>query len=139
MSIGKPTAELFDAYAQVCRELGATQEVGPAYYRWFINLSDKPLLELLELIVLDRAEEINSWVFAERQPKTDQDIRDYLETLLELFGHGFLQLTADAQRKKLAILARYYPGLLVGGFSVRCSPHISCRCLPRGTVALASG
>jgi hypothetical protein len=53
--------------------LGATQEVGPAYYRWFINLSDKPLLELLELIVLDRAEEINSWVFAERQTKTDQN------------------------------------------------------------------
>ena len=56
MSTGEPTEELFDAYAQVCRELGATQEVGPAHYRSFINLSDKALLELLELIVIDRAE-----------------------------------------------------------------------------------
>ena len=95
MSIGKPTEELFDAYAQVCRELGATREVGPTYYRWFINLSDKALLELLELIVLDRAEEINSWVFAERQTKTDQDICGYLETLLELFGYGFVQVNSD--------------------------------------------
>jgi hypothetical protein len=98
MSIGKPTEELFDAYAQVCRELGAMREVGPAYYRWFTNLSDKQLLELLESIVLDRAEEINSWVFAEPQTKTDQDICDYLETILELLGHGFLQVNDHGGR-----------------------------------------
>ena len=97
MNIGEPKEELLDAYAQVCRELGAIQEVGPAYYRWFINLSDKQLLELLELIVLDRAKEMNAWAFAEPQTKTDQDICDYLETLLDLFGHGFLQVNADGR------------------------------------------
>ena len=95
MSIGKPKEELLDAYAQVCRELGAIQEVGPDYYRWFVNLSDKQLLELLELIVLDRAEEMNAWAFAEPQMKSDQDVCDYLETLLELLGHGFFQMNED--------------------------------------------
>lgn len=95
MSIGKPKQELLDAYAQVCRELGAIQEVGPDYYRWFIELSDKQVLELLELIVLDRADEINAWAFAEPQTKTEQDICDYLETILELLGYGFLQVDDD--------------------------------------------
>ena len=83
MSTGEPTEELFDAYAQVCRELGATQEVGPAHYRSFINLSDKALLELLELIVIDRAEEINSWAFAE--PRT-RDRSRHLRLLRNAFG-----------------------------------------------------
>lgn len=95
MRIGQPKADILEAYEQICRDCSATQPVGSEYYQWFVNLSDSHVLAILELMVLDRADEINSWVFAERRTRTSQDILDYLEALLEAFGHGLLQINSN--------------------------------------------
>ena len=60
-------------------------------------MSDEQMSALLRLILLDRAEEINSWAFAYPRMKSDQDIYDYLESHLELFALGFLQIGADGR------------------------------------------
>ncbi len=95
MPDGQSKKDIIDAWREICLESAASQEVGPEYYQWFVNLPDSAILALLELIASDRADEINSWVFAEPRMKSDQDLFDYLETFLEMFGWGLLQVNSD--------------------------------------------
>jgi hypothetical protein len=95
MSPGKSNEDIIDAWKKLCLESGASQNVGPAHYRWFICLPDDELSGLIKLIVLDRAAELNSWAFEEPRMKSEQDLYDYLENLLEMFGRGFLQINSD--------------------------------------------
>ena len=95
MSSDRPNQDIIEAWKEICRESGAVQPVGPEHYQWFVGLSDERMSELLRLILIDRAEEINSWAFAYPRMKSDQDIYDYLESHLELFALGFLQIRAD--------------------------------------------
>ena len=87
---GKPQKDILEAWKEICVESGSICKVGPEYYRGLANLSDKPLTNLLELIIRDRADEINAWVFAEPRMKSDEDLYDYLEIQVELFGRGYL-------------------------------------------------
>ena len=95
MSSDRPNQEIIEAWKQICRESGAVQAVGPEHYQWFASMPDEQMSELLRLILLDRAEEINSWAFVHPRMKSDQDIYDYLESHLELFALGFVQIRAD--------------------------------------------
>ena len=95
-SSGKPKQDILDAWKEICVESGSVCKVGPEYYRGFLTLSDKSLTNLLELIIRDRAEEINSWVFSDPQMKSDQDLYDYLENHLMLYGRGYLCVNSNA-------------------------------------------
>lgn len=95
MPIGDSKKDIIDAWREICLESGAAREVGPEYYKWFVDLPDSAFAEILELIILDRADEINSWASAEPRMKSDQDLFDYLEGFLEMFGWGFLQFNSD--------------------------------------------
>lgn len=87
--------ELLDAYKRICRDRGAVLPVSPAYYQWFIDLSDDDMSELIRLIILDRADEINSWIFAVPRTKTEQDIYDYVAKQLHLLALGYIQFDRD--------------------------------------------
>ena len=95
MSSDRPNQDIIEAWKEICRESGAVQPVGPEHYQWFAGMPDEQMSELLRLILLDRAEEINSWAFAYPRMKSDQDIYDYLGSHLELFALGFLQIRAN--------------------------------------------
>ena len=90
-----PGKDVIKAYKEICRQQGAVVPVSPAYYQWFIGLNDEDMSDVLRLLILDRADEINSWVFAQPRTKTDRDIYEYLETLLHLLALGFLQFKSD--------------------------------------------
>ena len=95
MSSDRPKQDIIEAWKEICRESGAVKPVGPEHYQWFASMTDEQMDNLLRLILLDRAEEINSWAFAYPRMKSDQDIYDYLQSLLELFALGFLQIRDD--------------------------------------------
>jgi hypothetical protein len=97
MKCDPPKKDIIEAWKEICRESGAVQSVGPKYYQWFAALPDGELSNLLQLIILDRADEINSWVFAHPRMKSEQDISDYLEWHLEMFALGFLQIRSDGR------------------------------------------
>ena len=95
MKLPHPDQNQLGAYKEICRREGAALPVSPAYYHWFIHLGDEAMTELIRLLILDRSEEINSWVFATPRTKGDEDIHRYLETLLHLLALGFMQFKAD--------------------------------------------
>ncbi len=90
-----PPKDIIEAWKEICRESGSTRVVGPDYYLWFIELFDEEMIHLLELLVLARADELNSWAFAKARTKTDQDILRYMEQVLGMFGRGFFQINSD--------------------------------------------
>ena len=92
---GKPQKDILEAWKEICVKSGSICKVGPEYYRGLANLSDRPLTNLLKLIVRDRADEINAWVFAELRMKSDEDLYDYLQIQVELFGRGYLCVNSD--------------------------------------------
>ncbi len=95
MNTDDPPKDIIEAWKEICRESGSTRVVGPNYYLWFLELSDEEVIHLLELLVLARADELNSWAFAKPQTKTDQDILRYMEQVLGMFGRGFFQINSD--------------------------------------------
>ena len=87
--------ELLEAYAEICTEYGAITPVNANYYRYFGNMPDDDMSYLLRVILIDRADQINRWVFAWPRMKTEQDIFDYLDTILYMIALGFVQFTED--------------------------------------------
>ena len=95
MTSDRPKKDILEAWSEICRENGAVWSVGPDYYKWFAEMSDEQMIKMLRLILVARADEINSWIFAEPQMKSDEDICDYIQTILSLFAMGFLQFRPD--------------------------------------------
>jgi len=95
MTSERPKKDIFEAWSEICGKSGAVWSVGPDYYRWFAEMSDEKMTKLLRLILIARPDEINSWIFADPQMKSDEDIYDYIQTILSLFAMGFLQFRPD--------------------------------------------
>jgi hypothetical protein len=90
-----PKKDILEAWNEICRKYDAFWSVGPDYYRWFAEMSDEQMIKLLRLILLARADEINSWIFAYPRMKSEEDIYDYVQTILGLFAKGYLQFRSD--------------------------------------------
>ena len=74
-----PKRDLLSFYRELCLERGASLSVGPAHYRWFVELTDDEMKEIVRLILHDRAKDIKRWTDAFPQMKSEQDIFDYIE------------------------------------------------------------
>ena len=83
---------LLEFYTKYCMDRGATINVSSDYYRWSGNLTDASMMRLIRIILLDRSEEIKRWMTAEPRMKGNQDIFDYIETILSNIAHGFVQI-----------------------------------------------
>jgi hypothetical protein len=78
-----------EAYREICLKKGATLQVGPAHYRWFVELSDNEMREMIRLMLLDRTADIHRWINADPQMKSEQDIFDYIELMLRMIAKGY--------------------------------------------------
>jgi len=90
-----PKKDILEAWKEISLKHDAVWSVGPDYYKWFAEMSDEQMIKLLRLILLARADEINSWIFAYPCMKSDEDIYDYIQTILNLFAMGYLQFRSD--------------------------------------------
>ena|ERR1039457_5215393 len=89
MAASESKRDILQAYREICLEKGASLPVGPAHYRWFVDLTDDDMAEMVRLMLLDRATEIKRWLDAYPQMKSEQDIFDYVELMLDMIARGF--------------------------------------------------
>jgi len=90
-----PKRDLLSFYRELCLERGASLSVGPAHYRWFVELTDDEMKEIVRLILHDRAKDIKRWTDAFPQMKSEQDIFDYIELALSMIAKGFVAVQKD--------------------------------------------
>lgn len=87
--------DVLEVYCKLCREKGATLDVGPEYYRRFSDLDDSEMEDLLVELALANAETINKMVFAQPRKASDQDLVDFMEMMMNLTFSGFIVINAD--------------------------------------------
>ena len=78
--------ELFEAIDDICEKAQATQEVNSAYYRDLSELDDETMSQLLRVLILDRATELNEIVF--EKERNDNDLINRVLTWLRLICYG---------------------------------------------------
>ena len=98
--------DVLEAYKEICLKKGAVTRVGPSHYGRFINSTDDALSEMIQHMLLDRAVEISGGMNAYPRMKADQDIFDYIETMLTMIAHGYVQV----QEGSLGCYAPIGPG-----------------------------
>lgn len=95
------STELLEAYGEVCRQEGSVVPIDAGHYRWFVTLPEREMAGLIRAIILDRADEIHSWVFATPRTKSTEDIFQLIEACLYLVACGFLELGADGAARSV--------------------------------------
>ena len=76
-------------YRELCLKVGASTEVGPDHYQWFVGLSDDDFSEMVRIIALSLKKDVERWLSATPQMKGNQDIEDLIETILHLIALGY--------------------------------------------------
>jgi hypothetical protein len=91
------TQRLTEAMAEILEKKGAVAEVGPNHYAEFANLNDDQMSNLIRLVIIAQAEEINRMVFDEERRYTDADILKVIENSLDLMFQGWLRFNEDGK------------------------------------------
>ncbi len=87
--------ELLEFYCEMCRKSGSIMEVGPERYKIMAEISDEDMEDILVDLTYANAESINRIVEAENPGKSDQDILDFMEMMLNLLFLGFVAINPD--------------------------------------------
>ncbi len=87
--------DILEAYCEACRKSGAIMEVGPDRYRELSEISDSDIEEILVDLALANAESINRMAFSESTSKSDQDLIDFMEMMLNLLFLGYVAINPD--------------------------------------------
>src|SRR2546423_15368566 len=62
IAMSESKRDILHAYRESCLKKGAVLEVDPAHYRWFVELTEGEMGEMIRLILLDRSTEIKRWI-----------------------------------------------------------------------------
>jgi hypothetical protein len=89
-------SELLEFYCEFCRKNGAVMEVGPERYKEMAEISDEEMEEILVDLTYANAETLDSMAKGGDHPAaSDQDVIDFMETMLHLAFHGYVAINLD--------------------------------------------
>jgi len=75
----------------ICERDGSINNIGPDYYKDFLNMSDKALENVITCVINDRVDEINESIFSGKW-KSEEDIFKYIKNILEIIAVGIMGL-----------------------------------------------
>ena len=81
--------KLLDAMFEICEKEGAITEVGPEYYKAFLDMSPKGSEVLIKCIVCESADLINNNVFSGNWTR-EEDISDHIGLILDMMSLGIM-------------------------------------------------
>ena len=86
-------SKVLEFYCEFCRKNGAVMEVGPERYKEMAEISDEEMEEILVDLTYANAETLDSMAKGGDHPATsDQDVVDFMETMLHLAFHGYVAI-----------------------------------------------
>ena len=73
------------------KNIDATTEVGPEYYSWFLEITDRSMEFLISCIIRDSSENINKKIFS-KEWESDDELFDYVMGFLDMIAQGIMGL-----------------------------------------------
>ncbi|MDO9529067.1 MAG: hypothetical protein Q7J27_07905 [Syntrophales bacterium] len=89
----KYNQEMLDIIYEISKEknIDITNEVGPEYYSWFLEITDGTMEVIISCILRDRAEYINKKIFS-KEWENDNELFDYVMEFLDMIAQGVMGL-----------------------------------------------
>lgn len=81
-------SELLTHIYRFCEKSGATHNVGPEYYNWFLNI-EQGMERLIECILRDRGDYINRQCLSKKWTN-DEEIYEHVMFFLDLIARGIM-------------------------------------------------